>query len=58
MKRQGAIARARRQASGELRGLDAAIAKLRARAQAGDTLSESQQQLLDAHGGTWPQPLD
>ncbi len=58
IKRQAAIARAKRNASGELRGLDAAIAKLRQRAQAGETLSAAQQALLDRNGGTWPQPLD
>jgi hypothetical protein len=52
------VAASKRRAAGELKGEAAAVAKLRERAQAGETLSEAQRALLDRHGGTWPQTFD
>lgn len=58
IKRQAAIARSRRKAAGELRGIDAAVAKLRAKAQAGEELTPQQLALLEQHGGIWPPSFD
>lgn len=58
IKRTRKIEASRQAGAVKLRGLDAAIAKLRARAQAGELLSPAQRQLLDAHGGTWPPSYD
>jgi hypothetical protein len=58
MQRQAGVARSRRKAAGELRGIDAAVAKLRARALAGDELTAAQRDLLDQHGGPHPPSFD
>jgi len=58
IRRRIAIKRARERAGGELRGVDAAVARLRERAQAGDALSEAQRSLLDSYGGAHPQTFD
>jgi hypothetical protein len=58
MKRQAGIARARRAAAVELGGIDGAVAKLRARAQAGEPLTDAQRELLDRHGGVHPPSFD
>jgi len=58
IKRRRSINQSRTIAAVQLRGLDAAIAKLRVRAQAGETLSPSQLELLNRHGGVWPKSYD
>ena len=58
IKRTANIARSREAAKVKLRGLDAAVAKLRIRAQAGETLSARQLELLAQHGGVWPPSYD
>jgi hypothetical protein len=50
LKRQAGVARAKRRGAGELKGIDAALAKLRERQKAGETLSSAQLDLLRRHG--------
>ena len=58
IKRQSKIRAAAKRGGGELKGIDAAIAKLRKRAQAGEQLTAAQQALLDSHGGVSPPSYD
>lgn len=58
IKRQTKTRAAKKRSEVELKGIDAAVAKLRKRAQAGETLTDPQQALLDLHGGVWPPDYD
>ena len=53
-----ARAEERERAGAELRGVDAAVARLRERARAGEALSEAQRSLLDSYGGAHPPTFD
>ena len=58
IQRKIGIAKTKNSAAVSLRGVDAAVAKLRTKAQAGAKLSEAQLRLLNKYGGIWPQRYD
>lgn len=58
MKRRAGVERSKASAAVRLKGVDAAVAKLRTRAQAGEKLSEPQMRLLERYGGIWPRRYD
>ena len=58
IQRKFKIRAAKQRGEVDLKGIDAAVVKLRERAQAGEHLTDAQQALLDDHGGVWPPSYD